>query len=159
MRIIIMVLLSFFLMTNLCFATTPDDLGNLLQQYKELSMLFEVGISHQEFSPRYQQLYINTRNLQDKRPEYKEDLDYLFSTYESIDSLWNLYIHKDYWQLNDYMDYYKNLKSKYPNISTSIKLHYDNYNKTYYWLTSDVILYLGNVEVQQQIKAIEAKYN
>lgn len=154
MKVIIMLCLSFLLMTNLCFAAVPDDLGNLLQQYKELSMLFEVGISHQDFSPKYQQLYINTRNLEDKKPEYKEDLDTLFDVYKDVEDLWELYIQYDYFEMHGKDDKYF---LKYPSMYPNLKKYHDN--KYEYVGTTDVILYLGNTEVKQQIKTIEAKYN
>ena len=156
MKIITIVCLSLLLMVNLCFASVPDDLGNLLQQYKELNMLFEVGISYQDFTPKYQQLYINTRNLQDKKPEYKEELENLFSIYKDVDNLWNLYIHEDYWRMYGKDDKYL---IKYPLMFPSIKKYTDTYGKFQYVATTDVITYLTTVQVKEQIKSIESNYN
>jgi hypothetical protein len=159
MKVIITLCLWLLLTVSTCFAAVPADLSNLLQQYKELNMLFDIGLSYQDFTPKYQQLYLNTRSLEDKSPEYKEDLDKLFSIYKDTDKYWNLYIYKDYTRIEDHMSYHKELSVKYPNLPNKLKEYvafHDNYK---YWLTTDIVLYLPTVEAKQQIQVIESKYN
>lgn len=150
--IIVCMLLLFNLSTS--FAAVPSDLSAVLDKPKDLNLMFEVGLSHRDFTSVYQQIYIDIRKLENKQPQYTEDLDKLLDIYKDIDYYWTFNSEHDTIGLDS--KFYKELNSKYPDLFSNVKA--SHYNTTTYWFTKLVVSELMKYP-KLQVTAIESKYN
>lgn len=150
------IIVSMLLLFNfgISYAAIPSDLSTALDKPKDLNLLFEVGLSHKDFTSAYQQIYIETRKLESKQPQYTEDLDKLLDIYKDIDEYWTLNSETD--TISKDSMFYKQLNLKYPELFNNVKA--SHYNTSTYWFTKLIVSELMKYP-KLQVTTIESKYD
>lgn len=152
LRVIIVCMILLFNLSY-CFAAVPDNLNTVLQQSKDINMLFKIGINHSEYTTRYQKLYLDAMKLSESNPEYKDNLNSLLEVYADTEDCWQYYIRERSSFISSQGLMYKRLDQKYPELFIKVPPH------TNQWEITEVLLCLPTVYAVEQVKLIESKYN
>jgi hypothetical protein len=150
---VIIVCIVLMLNLSFCSAAVPDNLNAVLQQSKDINMLFKIGINHGEYTTRYQRLYLDAMKLQESNPEYKDDLNALLEVYADTGDCWQYYIRERSIFISSQGMMYKKLDQKYPELFIKVPPHSNQ------WAITEVLLCLPTVYAVEQVKLIESKYN